>query len=348
MKKKNVINLIKYHSENNEEAFRNEAYEIAYDFDQSGEKQLASYILTMVSDNTFVPQYGSIEFDYLTKLTERSEILLLPDAIRKDLMRVATAISKKDIGVNKFIFQGAPGTGKTEAVKQLGNILNRDVYMVNTSQIIDSKLGQTQKNIDMLFNEIGGIPIPEKIIILFDEIDSLALDRTNSNDIREMGRATTELLKGIDYLSEKIILIATTNLYEYFDKAITRRFDYVVDFNRYKKSDLFDVAEGILDFYLSKYKFADKDLRLFRKILNLMDPLPYPAELKNLIKTSIAFSDMNNRKDYLVNLYATITGHKPDDLKELKEQGFTVREIEILTDKSKSSVSRELRGEKYE
>lgn len=37
MKKKNVINLIKYYAENNDAAFRSEAYEIAKDFDASGD-----------------------------------------------------------------------------------------------------------------------------------------------------------------------------------------------------------------------------------------------------------------------------------------------------------------------
>ena len=38
----------------------------------------------------------------------------------------------------------------------------------------------------------------DKVIFLFDEIDALALDRTNSHDLREMGRATSTLLKGLD------------------------------------------------------------------------------------------------------------------------------------------------------
>ena len=37
-------------------------------------------------------------------------------------------------------------------------------------------------------------------------------------------------------------------------------------------------------------------------------------------------------------------GEKPEDLKKLQTQNFTVREIEILTQKSKSSVARELKG----
>ena len=45
MKKKNIINLIRYHSEGNEAGFRSEAYEIAKEFDQVGDYQLAEYIM---------------------------------------------------------------------------------------------------------------------------------------------------------------------------------------------------------------------------------------------------------------------------------------------------------------
>ena len=41
MKKKNILNLIKYHAEKNEDAFRNEAYEIAKYFDKSNDYQLS-------------------------------------------------------------------------------------------------------------------------------------------------------------------------------------------------------------------------------------------------------------------------------------------------------------------
>ena len=49
-------------------------------------------------------------------------------------------IPKRNIGINKFLFQGMPGTGKTEAVKQLARILDREIFMVDFSAIIDSKL----------------------------------------------------------------------------------------------------------------------------------------------------------------------------------------------------------------
>lgn len=44
MKKKNIINLIKYYSENNDMGFKNEAYEIAKDFDLSGDSDRKSVV----------------------------------------------------------------------------------------------------------------------------------------------------------------------------------------------------------------------------------------------------------------------------------------------------------------
>ena len=56
MKKKNVINLIRYYAEKNDPAFREEAYEIARDFDASGDFQLSEYIMALMSSaNAFVP-----------------------------------------------------------------------------------------------------------------------------------------------------------------------------------------------------------------------------------------------------------------------------------------------------
>ncbi len=106
------------------------------------------------------------------------------------------------------------------------------------------------------------------MIVLFDEIDAMALDRTNSNDVQEMGRATSAMLKGFDGMHKDVVLVATTNLFENFDKALKRRFDAVIDFNRYTEEDLLEIAEKMLDQYLGKLKSAHMDIRLFRKIMN--------------------------------------------------------------------------------
>ena len=344
MKKRDVLSLIRYHAEKNEAGFRNEAYKIAKDFDESGDYQLAEYIMALLSNaNTFVPQIDDIQSPFFEKVEPKSEMLLLPDTITQDIIGIVNAI-EHHMGINKFLFQGAPGTGKTEAVKQLARILNREIYMVDFSALVDSKLGQTPKNLTELFKEINHFMQPEKVLVLFDEIDAIALDRTNANDLREMGRVTSTLLKCFDRLNENIVLVATTNLYKHFDKAIIRRFDSVIDFNRYSRDDLLAIAEKMMDVYLQKVKLANRDIRIIRKIIGLFDPIPYPGDLKNIIKTAVAFSSPTDGTDYFRRLYYVVCGEKPEDLKKLQAQNFTVREIEILTQKSKSSVARELKG----
>lgn len=343
MKKKNIINLIRYHAEGNDSAFKAEAYEIAHDFDAAGDYELAEYILAQLSSaNTFIPQINEDDLSFVKKESCEDEPLPLPDAIKEDIVGIINAIGH-NVGINKFLFQGEPGTGKTVSAKQIAKILNRDLFVVDFTSVVDSKMGQTAKNIASLFEQMNSISHPDKAIFLFDEIDAIAMDRTNSNDIREMGRATSAVLKGFDSLNDQIVLIATTNLYNSFDKALVRRFDSVIDFNRYTREDLIEIAVILLDFYLEKFTFAGRNVRLFKKIMNIMDKIPNPGELKNYIKISIAFSKTNDEFDYLKRIYKDAMKGKEISLKVMQEQGFTVREIEILSGVSKSQVSRELK-----
>ena len=342
MKKKNVINLIRYYAENNDAGFRAEAFDIAREFDAMGDNQLSDYIIALLSNaNTFVPQSTEGKSDFFEKLSTDSDPLPVPECIEQDLLGIIHAIDR-NIGVNKYLFQGPPGTGKTESVKQVSRILNRELYSVNFTRLIDSKLGQTQKNIVSLFAEINSLSNPDRVVILFDEIDAIALDRTNQNDLREMGRTTSSLLKELDRVNDKVVIIATTNLFDQFDKAILRRFDAIIDFNRYSREDLLDISEIILSQYLSISDSFGKNIKLFRKIVSAAPSLPSPGELKNIIKAAVAFSDPSNSFDYMKRLYQSLVDQKLD-VKELAAQGFTVREIETLTGISKSTISRTLK-----
>ncbi len=346
MKKNDIIELIKAHVYNNEATFKSIAYDIAREFNEQGDVELSDYILSLLATgHTLVQQNININSSsYFTELSYSKEPLYLPDVIKEDLLGIANAIKKK-IGINKFLFEGEPGTGKTESVRQLARMLNRKLYSVNFDMIVDSKLGQTSKNIVSLFQEINAISRPAEVIILFDEIDALALDRINGNDLREMGRATSTLLKSFDGLNEGLVLIATTNLYKAFDKALTRRFDAVINFNRYSEGDIFDIADIIVEEQINKFNSIGKNSRLLHKILKLSNNKIMPGDLKNIIKTSIAFSNPGSSFDYLKRMYKSIILVEPkDEIKFLNDNGFTCREIEILTDISKSEISRILNG----
>lgn len=349
MKKQNILNLIKYHVERNENGFRQESIEIAKYFDSIGDDQLSEYILSLVAQsNLYTPQSMSFNSDYLQQINlENLDSLYLPNSISEDIKGIINAI-KHNIGINKFLFEGKPGTGKTEAVKQISRLLERDLYMVDFDNLIDSKLGQTNKNIAEVFKEINQFHDPKKIVILFDEIDVIAMNRINYNDVREMGRATSTMFRELDRITElnkDIVIIATTNLISNFDKALLRRFDATLNFDRYTKEDLIEVAENYLLDYIKNFNMS-KDIRLFKKILSTSPELPSPGELKNIVKTSLAFSNPDIQFDYLRRLYNNLIGDLENvSIELLSEQGFTVREIEKLTGESKSTVSRKLMKE---
>lgn len=342
MKKQSIINLVRYHVERNEEAFASEVADIAREFDNSGDTPVAEYLMELVSNaNYYVPQNTYKNLRFLSKLEYSSNPLLLPNIIEEDVIGITKAIKNK-AGLSKFLFYGAPGTGKTESAYQIARLLDRDLLVVNLEQLIDSRLGETAKNVVSLFDEINHL-VYGKVVVLIDEIDSLVLDRVNKNDLREMGRVTSTFLKGLDGLNENIPIIATTNLFENFDKAILRRFDAIVSFDRYSDDDLVDIADSMLISCLKKSDNSKQDMRLFHKILRNLEKIPYPGDLKQVIKTSVAFSDETNEYDYLRKMYLSLHDGKEIDIQRLSDEGFTTREIEILSRIPKSSVSRKLK-----
>ncbi|WP_428065959.1 AAA family ATPase [Candidatus Proelusimicrobium volucris] len=343
MKKQNIVNLIKYHVDKNEDAFISEVTEIARDFDMKGDHSLAQYIMELIASADFyIPQNSYTNLRYLQKKEYSLKPLLLPNIIEEDIMGITRAINNK-AGLSKFLFYGEPGSGKTESAYQIARLLNRDILSVNFEQLVDSRLGETGKNVSLLFDEINHLSY-NRVIIVFDEIDSIVLDRVNKNDLREMGRVTSLFLKEMDRLNENIIIIATTNLHKSLDKALMRRFDGVISFDRYSKEDLVDIASSMLVDYLKRLHNSKQDMRLFHKILNKQTKLPYPGDLKQIIRTAVAFSDASSGYDYLRKIYLALNGNlEKVDIQTLNNEGFTTREIEILSRISKSSVSRKLR-----
>ena len=355
MKKKNILNLIKYHVEKNDSAFRNESISIARYFDSIGDQDLAEYILGLLSElPQFSPQNVEVNSEFLEQLdTTNLEPLHLPLEIMNDIGSILFAV-KRNMGINKFLFIGEPGTGKTEAAKQIARLLKRNLYRVDLESLIDSNVEITNTNIISAFEQLYCIPDtntnsntnPNQTVILFDEINTLIFDRVNSNDTTVNERLLSTLLDEVDKLSsfyKDIVLIATTNYNNEIDNFFIQRFNFIVNFNRYSEEDLKEICEFYCDSFIKDFKGNRKAIRLLRKILNLANTLPYPGELKNIVKASIVFSDISSEFDYLKRLYNELIG-KLDlkDILDLYKEGFSIREIEIMKGVSKSTVSRKL------
>ncbi len=343
MKKQNIINLVRFYAEKNDPAFRNEVAEIATDFNIRGEGEIGDYLMELISTtNFYTPQNNYKDLEFLKKNLHTNKSLILPNIIMNDILGLVRS-AKRRLPVSKVLFYGAPGSGKTESAYQVARLLERDILSVRMENLVDSYLGQTSKNIVTLFDEINHLP-SQNVIILFDELDSLVMNRINDKDLREMGRVTSTFLKELDNLSDQILVICTTNLKESLDKALLRRFDALISFDRYSKEDLIEVSNSILHSFIKKTDNNRLDTRLFTKILKNLDNIPYPGEMLQIIKVSLAFSDESSEYDYLRRLYLELTQNIQPSIKKLAEEGFTTREIGVITQIPKSSVSRKLKG----
>lgn len=343
MTRDDIVNLIKYHCDQDNESFIRQAKDIADEFYNGGEKEIASFLYSMISNpTTIIPQSSrSTRIGVLEKVPVSRQALYLPESIQNSFFGIINAC-KRNIGYKRFLFFGSPGTGKTEAANQLARLLKKDLWKVNISELIDSYLGETSKNIASLFKNINNFPFKKNMLLLIDEIDALSLKRNDNRDIREMDRATTELFSGIDSLSEDVVLIATTNLMKDLDKALVRRFSASINFDAYSKEDLVDIGIKICNVTLEKTSDLEPNNRLLSKILLSADSLPNPGDLKNIIISSIAFSSFNNKFEYLANIYNSLNKKNTSDLKTLSLKGFSIRDIQDLTGISKSEVARRL------
>jgi len=126
----------------------------------------------------------------------------------------------------RALFQGPSGTGKTMAAGLLAAVLQKDLYRVDLSSVVNEYLGRTEKNLNQLFSRAEELDV----VILLDEGDALLTARTSvrtSND-RYANLETNFLLQRLE--SYEGIVIVTTNAGDRIDSAFQRRMDVIVDF----------------------------------------------------------------------------------------------------------------------
>ena len=135
--------------------------------------------------------------------------------------RIASALLRT--GQGRLCFFGPPGTGKTEFAHLLADALERELVVRSTSDIVSKYVGETEKNIAALFNELDA----ERSILFLDEVDSLLRDRRQARHSWETTQVN-ELLQRIEQFPG--IFVAATNLMDGLDAAALRRFDFKLHF----------------------------------------------------------------------------------------------------------------------
>jgi AAA+ superfamily predicted ATPase len=131
------------------------------------------------------------------------------------------------------LFSGPPGTGKTMAAQAIAQELGTEAYIVDLSRVVSKYIGDTEKQIDMVFEDAER----SGVVLVIDEADALFSKRSEIKDAHDR-YANIE----VAYLLQRIeafglsgglgLAILTTNLKQNLDPALVRRLRFIVDFNK--------------------------------------------------------------------------------------------------------------------
>lgn len=228
------------------------------------------------------------------------------DAADKEIMRdLCNCVKNKHMVLNKWnfsrvipygagltvLFSGPPGTGKTMAAQVIANELKMELYKIDLSQVIDKYVGETEKNIRLIFEQAK----KSNSILFFDEADAIfnkRLEASGSNE-RFANIESSLLLQCIEEYSG-ITILATNNVNS-IDSAFIRRFKYYVLFKEPDKEVRYAIWKSVLP--PEAPIGADVDLRELADIFELTG-----AVIKNVVisaaylaaekKTDICMTDI--------------------------------------------------------
>ncbi|MBF0132893.1 MAG: ATP-binding protein [Magnetococcales bacterium] len=128
--------------------------------------------------------------------------------------------------VDRLLFCGPPGCGKTLTAEVMASELGRPLAIVRIDSVVSSYLGETASNLRQVLDFVSSVPM----VVLFDEFDALAKERADVADHGELKRVVNAFLQLMDSYEGKSLLIAATNHEGILDAAVWRRFDEVLVF----------------------------------------------------------------------------------------------------------------------
>ena len=171
------------------------------------------------------------------------------------------------------LFYGAPGTGKTMLAGILANTYGIDMYHVDLSQVVSKYIGETEKNLEILFNRLQG----KNCMLFFDEADSLFGKRSDVKDAhdRYANQEVSYLLQRIEKFDGLTVL--ASNFENNMDEAFKRRIDLSINIIRpteatrealwkqYLPKNVMFESEAFLKHLAKDYSYTGSNIRNIMK-----------------------------------------------------------------------------------
>lgn len=153
---------------------------------------------------------------------------ILPDVVKQEIEECLISVLSRDKfdawgitahfekGItNSLLMYGPPGTGKTMIAESIAAVLGSNLMRISSGDIQSSVPGQTEKNIIEAFQKATS----EKAVLLFDECDSILMERNSVGAI--LSAEINCLLQEIERFDG--VLIMTSNRLHKLDSALQRR-----------------------------------------------------------------------------------------------------------------------------
>lgn len=246
------------------------------------EKELKGFIESI--GDVAIPDY-KIEEEKETKIDYNKEY------IKTDLN--LPLLTNRLVNVKKMNFSmclyGVPGTGKSYYARYLAKELKLKVICKKASDLIDSYVGQTEKNIARAFEEAK----EEKAMLIFDEADSFLLNRMSAKNSWEVTQVN-EMLTQME--SAEYPFVCTTNLIDSLDEASLRRFTFKVKFDFMGEKEVEKALRNL--FKIQKPINIDKltigDCMIVKKKAEFLD-VTNEDEIIGMLKEEVKVKQVNER-----------------------------------------------------
>ncbi len=136
----------------------------------------------------------------------QEKMLQLSEVI-KEFQNWDILISNGVAPINKLLFYGPPGCGKTLCANVLAAEIGIPLMYVRFDALVSSYLGETASNIRKVFD----LAKNDSFVILFDEFDAIGRSRSDTSEHGEIKRVVNTFLQQIDCFRGRSIIIAATN-----------------------------------------------------------------------------------------------------------------------------------------
>lgn len=142
-----------------------------------------------------------------------------------------------------ILFHGLPGCGKTHLASHIAKNLNLRLFIIRFDNLISSYLGETGSNIRKVFDFVKN----NRCALFIDEVDAIAKQRDDRNELGELKRIVITLLQNLDLSAGNSILFAGTNHPHMLDSAIWRRFELILELMPPKETERLAIFSLYLD-----------------------------------------------------------------------------------------------------